>query len=347
MQDENLADIIGGSESSAISQAHHKEDKMPTKVSQAFLLPLLIVTVLVLSACQPTQPGETVTLKVAILPILDVLPMVVAQQEGLFTKHNIKVEFIPVGSAPERDQLISAGQADAMVNELSSVMFLNQETIQVQAVRFARVATPEQALFRILAAKDSGIQSAQDLKGVAVGVSQATIIEYLTEHLLGLEGLSDEEIKVVAVPRIPDRMSLLASGELQAAMLPEPFSTLAAQQGAVIVLDDTRAPMQSFSLITFRKAVLDQNPQAVRGFLAAVEEATILINADPQKYAALMVEQNMVPAPLAESFQVPTYPLKGVPDEAQFMDVLSWAKTKGYLSIDLAYSDSVNDSFLP
>lgn len=315
-------------------------------MKQKLALLVLLFTLLV-AACSPATPTEVVTLKVAVLPILDVLPMVVAQQEGLFTKNGVNVELIPVGSAPERDQLISAGQADGMVNELASVMFLNQDQIQVQAVRFARAATAEQALFRILATKDSGIQTAADLKGVPVGVSQATIIEYLTERLLQAEGLSGDEIQVVAIPKIPDRLALLGSGELKAAMLPEPFSTLAVQQGGKVVLDDTLRPEYSFSLITFRKAVIDQHPQAVRAFLAAIEEAVNLINADPQKYSSLMVEQKMVPAPLAESFKVPTYPLKGVPSQAQFDDALAWVKEKGYLNKDLSYTDCVNGSLLP
>ncbi|MEW6181130.1 MAG: ABC transporter substrate-binding protein [Chloroflexota bacterium] len=315
-------------------------------MKQKITLLVLLLTLLV-SACSPAQPTETITLKVAILPILDALPMVVAQQEGLFTKNGVNVELIPVGSAPERDQLISAGQADGMVNELASVMFLNQDQIQVQAVRFARTATAEQALFRILAAKDSGIQSPADLSGVPVGVSQATIIEYLTERLLQAQGLSGDQIQTIAIPKIPDRLALLASGELKASMLPEPFSTLAAQQGATVVLDDTILPEYSFSLITFRKAVIDEHPQAVRAFLAAIEEAVNLINADPQKYSGLMVEQKMVPEPLAGSFSVPTYPLKGVPTQAQFDDALAWVKEKGYLNKDLSYSDCVNGSLLP
>jgi len=308
---------------------------------------LTLLSLLLISACTQATPSEKVTIRFAALPILDGLPVFVAQQEGLFAKHNVNVEIIPVASAPERDQLIAAGQADAMVNELASVMFLNKDRAQVQAVRFARTATKDQALFRILAAKDAGINNVGDLKGIAIGVSQATVIEYLTQRLLEAQGFKPEEIQTVSVPKIPDRMALLASGELKAAMLPEPFSTLAEQQGAVPVLDDTLAPEYSFSVITFRKAVIDAHPQAVKGFLAAIEEAVTLINTNPQKYSSLMVEQKLVPAPLAESFRVPTYPLKGVPSEEQFADTLAWAKAKGYLTVDLSYSDCVNPNLLP
>lgn len=300
-----------------------------------------------LSACAPTKPAEVVIIRVALLPILDGLPIVVAQQEGLFEKYNVKVEILPVSSGPERDQVVAAGQADAMVNELTSVMFFNKETPQVQAVRFARTATADQALFRVLAAKGANIKQAADLKGVPVGVSQATVIEYLTQRLLEVQGFQPDEIQTISVPKIPDRMALLASGELKAAMLPEPFATLAEQQGAVPLFDDTLAPEYSYSVISVRKALIDQHPQAVKAFLVAIEEAVQHINADPQKYSGLMVEQKMVPAPLAESFRVPIYPLKGVPTEAQFADALAWAKAKGYLDKDLAYSDCVNPNFLP
>jgi ABC-type nitrate/sulfonate/bicarbonate transport system substrate-binding protein len=61
-------------------------------------------------------PAEMVTLKLALLRILDTLPMYVAQQEGLFEAKGVKVEFIPAASAAERDQIITAGQADGMIN---------------------------------------------------------------------------------------------------------------------------------------------------------------------------------------------------------------------------------------
>ena len=70
---------------------------------------------LILSACG--SPAKPATLKIAVLPIIDTLPMYVAQQEGLFAKHGVNVEFVPVASAPERDQLLAAGQADGTVNE--------------------------------------------------------------------------------------------------------------------------------------------------------------------------------------------------------------------------------------
>ena len=76
-------------------------------------------------------------MKIAVLPIIDTLPMYVAQQEGLFAKHGVNVEFVPVASAPERDQILAAGQADGTINETLAVMLFNKESAQMQVVRYA------------------------------------------------------------------------------------------------------------------------------------------------------------------------------------------------------------------
>jgi NitT/TauT family transport system substrate-binding protein len=306
---------------------------------------------LLLSACgtpAATQaPAQATTLKIAVLPIIDTLPMYVAQQEGLFEKHGVKVEFVPVASAPERDQLLGAGQADGTVNETLAVMMFNKEKVQMQAVRYALVPTAGHGHFFIIASGKSGITDARGLKGVEIGVSQGTVIEYVTERLLQAEGLAKDDIKTVAVPKIPDRMALLASGELNAGVLPDPLGALAVQQGAKIVLDDSKHPEYGFSVISFRKAVIDANPDAIKGFLAAVEEATQLLNADPKKYTSVLSDQKLVPPPLLANYSVPVYPTAGVPTEKEWNDALAWAKDKGMLNTDVSYADSVNATLLP
>jgi NitT/TauT family transport system substrate-binding protein len=305
---------------------------------------VLFSLLLVLSACAPQTAG---TLKIAVLPIIDTLPMYVAQQEGLFARYRVNVEFIPVASAPERDQLLAAGGADATINETLAVMLFNKENVQMQVVRYALRPTAGNGHFFILVSAQSGILSVDGLKGVEIGVSQGTVIEYVTERLLQADGFTSEEIKTIAVPKIPDRMALLASGELLAGVMPDPLASLVVSQGGVVVADDSSHPEYGFSVISFRKDVIDANSEAVQGFLAAIEEATGLLNADPAKYKNLLSEQKLVPPPLMESYRVPVFPNAGVPTAEEWADALNWLKEKGILTTDVSYEDSVNASLLP
>lgn len=313
------------------------------------LFSIALAAVLLFTACSPKAPAaaEKTEIRLGLLPVLDVLPMVVAQQEGLFSAHNLDVEIIPVASAPERDQLIAAGQADGIMNELTSVLFLNKDKQQVQAIRFARAATTDQALFSLVSGKASQLSTIDALKGQPIGISQGTVIEYVTDRLLDQAGFSAADKNFVPVPKIPDRLALLGKGELKAATLPEPFVSMSLAQGDTVLLDDRALPAVSFSIITFRTDFLQQHPEAAKAFLAAVEEAVQQINATPDKFSSLMVDQKMVPATLGSSFKVPSYPLAGVPSEVQFDDVRLWLKDKGYLDTEQTYNEAVNSSFLP
>lgn len=304
----------------------------------------LFSLVLVLSACAPQTVG---TLKIAVLPIIDALPMYVSQHEHLFEKHGVNVELIPVASAPERDQLIAAGRADGTINETLAVMLFNKENVQMQVVRYALRPTEENGHFFILASNKSGISSIDGLKGVEIGVSQGTVIEYVTERLLQADGFTTDEIKTVAVPKIPDRMALLASGELDAGVMPDPLASLVVSQGGVIVADDSSHPEYGFSVISFRKDMIEANPEAIKGFLAAIEEATVMINAEPAKYKAVLSEQKLVPPPLLDAYDVPVFPPAGVPSVDEWSDALTWLQEKGILTTHVSYEDSVNGTLLP
>lgn len=309
------------------------------------LIFLFVLAALILAGCGGA--AEPQTIKVAILPILDALPMHVALDKGYFAEENLEVELVPVNSGPERDQLMQSGQVDAMINEIVSVMFYNQQQTEVVIVRFARAATADSPVFSILAAADSGIETVEDLAGVEIGISEATVIEYMTDRVLQNAGLAPEEINTIAVPRIPDRLALLQSGELPAATLPDPVTGLAVLDGAKVIIDDSTLPEVGTSVVTFSVQAVEEKPDAVRGFLAALEKAVDDLNSSPEEFTPLLAEKGLVPPPLLETFTLPPYVTASVPTEAQWQDALDWATEKGMISTSPTYADSVDDSFLP
>ena len=298
------------------------------------------------SACSPIAT-EKKAIKFAVLPILDLLPMYVAQQEGLFEKHNLDVELVPVSSGPERDQLIAANQIDGMINEVLTTILNNRTSKNVVIVRFARVATSDTPLFSIVASAQSGITSVDQLKGVKIGISEGTVIAYLTDRMLQMEGFTPDEIVTIAVPKIPDRVTLISNGELDAGTIPEPVASLLALQGATVVLADNKYPKHSYSTIAFRNAYVESDPEAVKAFLAAIEEAVEMINEDPAKWETTLVENNILPAPLQGKFQVPRFATAGVPSIEQYADVLAWAQENDLITEDVPYEQCISADYLP
>ncbi len=317
-------------------------------MKRMYVLLLFFISAALLAGCSGATPSKQMAvLRIGVLPILDTLPLYVAEAQGYFTEAQIRVEFVVAASAAERDQLLQAGQIDGSVNDLVAIALYNKETPRLIAVRYAMTATPVYPQFRILAAANAGIAGAADLRGVEIGISEGTVIEYVTTRLLEAQGLAPADIKTLAVPKIPDRLGLLGSGELQAATLPEPLASLALQQGATVVVDDSSLPEVSCSVISFRKEVLEAQPETVRAFLNAVERAVQDINADKPRWDSLLTEKQLVPAPLAGVYMLPDYPVAAVPTIEQFADVARWLQGKNLIQKDLIYSESFDGFFVP
>lgn len=307
---------------------------------------LLVLTAVGAAGCGKGESSSQ-PLRVALLPVLDTLPVHVALEEGYFADHGVEVEIVPVSSAPERDQLIAAGEADGMLNEIVSTMFANQDEVRVRIVRTARAARTDAPLFRILAAENSGIVSVEDLKGVDIGISEGTVIEYVTDRMLQEEGFAAAEIAKIPVPKIPDRLALLGAGEIQAAVLPDPLASLAVQQGARVIIDDSSYPRYGLSTFTFRADITADRPDAVAAFLAGVEQAVTAINSDPGKYADLLIEKKLVPPPVLGDYQIPAFPTASVPSRSQWLDALDWGEDQGLLDSRPKYEESVTEDLLP
>jgi NitT/TauT family transport system substrate-binding protein len=319
------------------------------------LLILMVGLSLFLGACQPAaiQPTRAesspapVTIKFVVLPILDALPLYVADQKGYFTEQGIKMEFVPAASAAERDQLMAAGQGDAMINDLVSTVLYDRDQIQIQVVSFAKTATKEASQYRIVAAPQSTLKKPGDLAGVEIGISQASVIDYVTDRLLKAEGLTSDQIKTIAVPRIPDRMALLEKGDLKAATLPEPFSTIAVQNGGTVILDDTSHPEYGCSVISFRKTTIDANPKVITRFLTALQKAVTDVNANPKVWGIILRQYKLLPDALVDSYPITAYPSISLPTEAQFTDVVTWALDKQLITRPVEYKQVVNSALRP
>jgi NitT/TauT family transport system substrate-binding protein len=311
----------------------------------------LLVVVLVMagfSSNLSAQDAEApATLKVALLPILDTFPFHAAQAKGYFDRYGVAVSAVPVSSGLERDQLMQSGAIDGMLNEMATTANFNRERIQVQVVLSARKAYPHYPLFRILAAPGSGLSSPKDLKGMPIGISKNTIIEYVTDRLLAASGLAPDQITKKSVPVIPERYQLLLQGQIKAATLPDPLAKSALEAGAVAVIDDSSHPQYSVSVLSFSIQALQAKANAVRQFLKAWNRAVQDINADSESFRSLLLQKIRVPKNIQQTYRIPTFPLREVPGAEQWADVMDWMVSKDLLPAPLPYEKSITTDYLP
>jgi NitT/TauT family transport system substrate-binding protein len=308
----------------------------------------LLMVVLMTAGLPATLHAQTnQALKVALLPILDTFPFYVAQNRGYFERYGITVTAIPVSSGLERDQLMQSGAIDGMLNEMTTTANFNREQTRVRIVATARKAYPHYPLFRILSAPGSGLASPADLKGIPIGISKNTIIEYVTDRLLAAEGLRTDQIVKESVPAIPERYQLLLQGQLKAATLPDPLAKSALEAGAGPVVDDSIYPLYSISVLSFNVEALKTKANAVRQFLMAWNQAAQDINTDPESYRGLLLQKIRVPKNIQQTYRIPPFPLRETPADESWADVMNWMISKGLLKARIPYQESITAEYLP
>lgn len=311
----------------------------------ARLVPVVLLAI-VLAGCVPAKPEEP-KLKLALIPVLDTIPIFIAEQNGYFTEQGITVETIPVKSPQERDVLVTTGQVDGVLTDLQSVGLLNKDAAKLKAVYTSRRPFPNAPMFRILAGPQTAINVPADLKGVPIGISANTIMDYLADRMLVSEGLKPDEIAKIEIGQIPVRFEQLMNGNIQAAALPDPLAQGAIAGGAKLIVEDSKYADLSQSVLAFATDALTAKPSSVRKFLAAWEKAVNELNAHPEKYQGVLIEQGRVPASIQDTYAMPPFPGRGVPSEGEVKDVVAWLMAKGLIGRDIPYSDVVDSSFLP
>lgn len=307
------------------------------KVHMKALL-FVIILALALTGCSQstTSSNEVQKFKIGILPTEDALPLIVANQNGYFADENIEVELVKFQSAVESQSAIQSGQLDGMITDLIVTSLLKESGLDLKVTTITLGASPERRRFAIVASPKSGIESIEDLKGKSIGISNNSIIEYITDRLLDSSNIDKEDVNKTAIPKIPVRLEMLVNDQIDAANIPEPLVTFAELQGAKVVLDDTSNDNLSNAVLVLTNSGLEKRTE---GFFRAYAKAIKDINADPSKYKETLVNNINIPKPVIQKYEVPTYPELQLPAEKDVNDVIDWLNGKGLIKKDLNYKD--------
>lgn len=285
-------------------------------------------------------------LKIGLLQIEDSVPFYVAEKEGYFEQEQLEVELIPFLSALERDSALIAEAIDGAISDPIGALLLDKGEGMLKITSLGLGKTPAEGIFAILAAPGSGIETIDDLKGVEIAVSNATIIEYVTDRLLEMQGFSPDEINKIEVKKMPIRMQMLLSGSVKAATLPEPLASIAAGKGATVLTTDGDMDQSlSQTVVIIRSDVLAARKDAVSALFRSYRRGVQAINSDPEKYRSLIAEKGRIPPFMADTYPIPTYPEPEPLSRKLYEPAAAWLAAKGLIGA-VAYEDMVSTDFM-
>ena len=145
--------------------------------------------------------------RVAIVEVDECLPLIVAEHLGLLDSLHADVRLIRKGSIAECKQAVERGEADVCVND--------------EAIEYKLITSKKARIKRISQLGDKVI--AADKEGHSYELAHMAVDSLMK---------AKQHVFIIQVEDLKVRLKMLTTGNVDAAMLPEPYATMAVKQGA-------------------------------------------------------------------------------------------------------------------
>ena len=203
----------------------------------------------------------------------------VAREKGFFTQEGLDVREVGAFSAgPEEMSAFSAGQLDiGYVGAAPAITFASQGMADVKIVAQANTIGSS-----IVVRPGLDIADVNGLKGRTVAIpGVSTMQDFILHKALDEAGVDPAEVNIIVV-KPPDMIASLASGQIDAAVVWEPYPTMAVAQnaGRVLITSAKILPNHPCCMVVVDSKFLKDNPDTVKRFIAAHIKATDYINAN-------------------------------------------------------------------
>jgi len=300
---------------------------------------ILVFTLLFgISACSGKKASQP--LSVGILPDVDSIPVIIAQQKGYFEKEGLDIKVEKFTSASDRDSALQAGKIDGAISDILAAAFFCEGGFEI------KITSMTNGSYKMLAGKHIGEVSIADLKGKSIAISKNTIIEYAADKMLAENNMKPEDVNKTVIPQMPVRLEMLKNGKVDAATLPEPLASSAVNSGAVILNSTDKLGINP-GVLLFTKKSVETKPAEIKAFYRAYNSAVeYLQKEDRSSYIDMLIKEAGFPEDVKDVLTLPAYNKAELPAQEDFDSVIQWLKEKELIKNSYKYGDLVDDSFV-
>lgn len=249
----------------------------------------IIMISLLLISCSKKQENDDSKVRVGYFPNITHSQALLGKSEGKFEKEfdKSKVEWKMFNAGPSEMEAMLAGELDiAYIGPGPAINGYVKSKGDIQII-----AGASDAGAILISRKDIKISDLKDFENKKIAVPQFGNTQDLTlRYLLKQNGLKDKtkggNIEIRQVEN-PDLKGLLEKGDIDVALVPEPWgSTLVKEIDANVILDFNklwREGKYSTAVVVARKDFIEKHPDLVEKFLKIhVELTNILVKQDEQ-----------------------------------------------------------------
>ena len=252
--------------------------------------------------------AESTTLRLGTLPIAASTAINVGIEEGVFEKHGLTIEIDSGQGGAATLPAVTTGDIDLAVGNPLTVLLADTQGLDVQLVAGysnSRAEAPDTTA--LVVPEDSDIQDAADLEGASVAVNTLTSGGDLnTMEAVSAAGGDPSTIDFVEVA-FQDTLPQVEQGNVDAGWLVEPFLSQALANGHRVAswLYLEAIPGGQPTMIVYGSdSFVEDNPEVVADFRAALDETLQMVQEDPDLVRQLLPDLMDMPEEVAANLEL-------------------------------------------
>ncbi|MFC8435096.1 ABC transporter substrate-binding protein [Streptomyces sp. NPDC057253] len=276
--------------------------------------------------------GGTTTVKLGLIPIVDVAPVYLGQKKGFYEKHGLKLQISTASGGAAIVPGVASGQFQFGFSNVTSLLIAQTNGVPVKAVSngIASTGVTGKDFAGIAVKQDSPIKSAKDLEGKKVAINTLkNINESAVRESVRKAGGDPDKVRFVelAFDQMP---AALDSGQVDAACAVEPaLATIKGQGGRVIASPMVDVAANTTVAMYFTSTrYQQQNADVVRRFQEATAESLAYADAHPDEARAIITTYTKIPASVLEQVILPKWPAE--PDKASIEALAKLGEEDGF-----------------
>jgi len=182
--------------------------------------------------------AELQKISVGYVPVADFAPLFIAKDKGFFEQKGLDVTLTKILLASNVPGALVAGSLDIGMGTPQMLLVTNESGLDFQAIAAVSRLEKDNPFISLIARPQANIKEAADMKGKKLGVPGFNSSMDITFR----KWLMDRNIKPSDVNFVeavfPQMHDLLAGGQLDAALVIEPFRTLIIKDGTGVNVRD-------------------------------------------------------------------------------------------------------------
>lgn len=245
---------------------------------------ILLVVAFLLSGCgaAPAASSVKTPLRIAVNLWPGLYPAAIAQEKGLFAKHNVPVELIYYESYPKTYADLVAGKVDGLSVIVGDVLVISNK----MDLKFIFPVDASDGADEFIAGSD--IHSAADLKGKRIGVDFGTYGELFVRTLLKQNGIAATDVTLVNTP--VENAAAAFPSQVDAVHTYEPYASDVVKKGGHVLFTSSETPNLVLGVMTIPDKLVKERPEDIQAFTDAWFEAVDWMNANPDQVPAVVAK---------------------------------------------------------